>query len=151
MWKDRRVTQLCGIEHPIIQAPMGGAAVPSLAAAVANAGGLGSLGTATMAAEERRRQVGELRGLTKRPINLNYFVHADPVADAAQTARLQARLATWYAELGAGAPPAPTAPLPIFDCEALEHLLAVRPRWRASISASPSLPTWRRSRPPASS
>ena len=48
-------------------------------------------------------------------------------ADAAQTARLQARLAAWYAELGAGEPPAPTAPLPIFDREAPEHLLAVRP------------------------
>ena len=45
MWKDCRITQLFGIEHPIIQAPMGGAAVPALAAAVANAGGLGSLGT----------------------------------------------------------------------------------------------------------
>ena len=127
MWKDRRATQLFGIEHPIIQAPMGGAAVPSLAAAVANAGGLGSLGSATLPAEERRRQVEQLRGLTKRPINLNYFVHAEPLADAAQTARLQARLAAWYAQLGAGAPPAPTAPLPIFDREALEHLLAVRP------------------------
>ena len=48
-------------------------------------------------------------------------------ADAAQTARLQARLAAWYAELGAGEPPAPTAPLPSFDREALLHLLAVRP------------------------
>jgi len=127
MWKDRRLIQLFGIEHPIIQAPMGGAAVPSLAAAVANAGGLGSLGTAILPVEERRRQVDQLRALTNHPINLNYFVHAEPVAEAAWTARLQARLAAWYAELGAGEPPAPTAPFSIFDREALEHLLAVCP------------------------
>jgi nitronate monooxygenase len=127
MWKDRRITHLFGIEHPIIQAPMGGAAGPALAAAVANAGGLGSLGTATIAAEERRRQVDQLRALTNRPINLNYFVHAQPVADAARAGRLQGRLVAWYAELGAGEPPAVTAPFPIFDEEALEHLLAVRP------------------------
>lgn len=123
MWKDRRITQLFGIEHPIIQAPMGGAAVPALAAAVANAGGLGSLGTATLLAEERRRQVEQLRALTSRPINLNYFVHAEPVADTARTARMQARLAAWYAEHDAGELPAPTALIPIFDHEALEHLL----------------------------
>jgi len=127
MWKDRRLTHLFGIEHPIIQAPMGGAAVPLLAAAVTNAGGLGSLGTATLPADERRRQVDQLCGLTNRPINLNYFVHAEPVADVARTARLQARLAAWYAELGAGEPPTPTAPFQAFDREALEHLLAVRP------------------------
>ena len=127
MWKDCRITQLFGIEHPIIQAPMGGAAVPALAAAVANAGGLGSLGTATLPAEERRRQVEQLRALTSRPINLNYFVHAEPVADPARTIRLQARLAAWYVEHDAGEPPAPTALMPIFDREALEHLLAVRP------------------------
>jgi nitronate monooxygenase len=127
MWKDRRLTQLFGIEHPIIQAPMGGAAVPLLAAAVTNAGGLGSLGTATLPAVERRRQVDELLALTSGPINLNYFVHAEPVVDVVRTARLQARLAAWYAEHGAGKPPAPAVLVPTFDAEALDHLLTVRP------------------------
>ena len=85
MWKDRRLIQLFGIEHPIIQAPMGGAAVPSLAAAVANAGGLGSLGTAILPVEERRRQVDQLRALTNHPINLNYFVHAASATGSAWT------------------------------------------------------------------
>ena len=46
MWPDRRLCDLLGIEHPIIQAPMAGSDTPALAAAVANAGGLGSIGCA---------------------------------------------------------------------------------------------------------
>ena len=42
-----RLCDLLGIAHPIIQAPMAGFTMAPLAAAVSNAGGLGSLGTAT--------------------------------------------------------------------------------------------------------
>ncbi|MDE2317661.1 MAG: nitronate monooxygenase, partial [Xanthomonadaceae bacterium] len=38
------LAQQLGIEHPLIQAPMAGASTPQMAAAVAEAGGLGSLG-----------------------------------------------------------------------------------------------------------
>jgi nitronate monooxygenase len=47
------LTALLGIEHPLIQAPMGGAATPALAAAVSGAGGLGSL-VARIIADARR-------------------------------------------------------------------------------------------------
>ena len=41
-----------GIEHPVIQAPMGGGpTTPELVAAVSNAGGLGSLGAAYLTAD----------------------------------------------------------------------------------------------------
>ena len=48
MWPDRRLLDLLGIDHPIIQAPMAGVATPGLAAAASNAGGLGSIGCAGM-------------------------------------------------------------------------------------------------------
>ena len=69
-------TILCerlGIELPIIQAPMGGAAGPGLAAAVSNAGGLGMLPLWRADAETMRRQIRETRALTSRPfaVNLN--------------------------------------------------------------------------------
>ncbi len=48
MWPDSRLSDLLKIEHPIIQAPMAGSATPALAAAVSNAGGLGSLGCGSM-------------------------------------------------------------------------------------------------------
>ncbi len=53
-----------GIELPIIQAPMGGAVGPALAAAVSNAGGLGTLVLWRANAEEMRRQIDEMRALT---------------------------------------------------------------------------------------
>ena len=57
------MTALCerlGIEIPIVQAPMGGAVGPALAAAVSNAGGLGTLALWGADIETLRRQVREL-------------------------------------------------------------------------------------------
>src|SRR5215216_429619 len=67
-------TILCdrlGIDIPIIQAPMGGAVWPSLAAAVSNAGGLGMLVLWRADAATIRRQLRETRALTKRPFGVN--------------------------------------------------------------------------------
>src|SRR3954463_4294860 len=67
-------TALCerlGIELPIIQAPMGGAAGPNLAAAVSNAGGLGTLPLWRADNETMRRQIRETRKLTSRPFAIN--------------------------------------------------------------------------------
>jgi nitronate monooxygenase len=48
MWSDRRLLELFEIEHPIVPAPMAGFGTVGLAAAVADSGGLGSIGCATM-------------------------------------------------------------------------------------------------------
>jgi NAD(P)H-dependent flavin oxidoreductase YrpB (nitropropane dioxygenase family) len=67
-------TALCerlGIEMPIIQAPMGGAVGPTLAAAVSNAGGLGMLAPWFADIDTVRRQIRETRALTSRPFGVN--------------------------------------------------------------------------------
>jgi len=67
-------TALCkrlGIELPIIQAPMGGAVGPPLAAAVSNAGGLGMLVPWRANVDTVRRQIREMRALTARPFGVN--------------------------------------------------------------------------------
>jgi NAD(P)H-dependent flavin oxidoreductase YrpB (nitropropane dioxygenase family) len=67
-------TALCerlGIELPIIQAPMGGAVGPTLAAAVSNAGGLGMLPLWRADIETMRQQIRETRALTSRPFAVN--------------------------------------------------------------------------------
>ncbi|MCH9000513.1 MAG: nitronate monooxygenase, partial [Proteobacteria bacterium] len=64
MWPRRDLLDLLGIEQPIIQAPMLGSATPALAAAVGNAGGLGSLGCAAMSLDQLRTQAGELGAAT---------------------------------------------------------------------------------------
>lgn len=70
-------TALCerlGIELPIIQAPMGGAVGPTLAAAVSNAGGLGMLPLWRADIETMRRQIRDTRALTSRPFAVNLIL-----------------------------------------------------------------------------
>ncbi len=67
-------TALCeclGIEVPIIQAAMGGAAGPKLAAAVSNAGGLGMLVPWRANLATVRQQIQETRALTSKPFGVN--------------------------------------------------------------------------------
>jgi nitronate monooxygenase len=65
------LTRLLGIDVPIIQAGMGGDAGPALAAAVSNAGALGSMGTIGLPVEAVRTNIAELRALTAKPWALN--------------------------------------------------------------------------------
>lgn len=121
------LTDLLGCAYPVIQAPMAGATTPALAAAVANAGGLGSLGAAMLAPEQLRSAIRELRGATNRPFNVNFFVHRPPTPDPAREERMRARLAPYYAELGITPPPALPEPPPPFDDARLEIVLRERP------------------------
>lgn len=65
------LTRLLAIEHPIIQAGMGGEAGPTLAAAVSNAGALGSMGTIGVSPRAIRENIAACRDLTDRPWALN--------------------------------------------------------------------------------
>lgn len=76
-----------GVSLPIVQAPMAGISNPELAAAVSNAGGLGSIGLGATDAGGARAMIEDVRARTTRPFNVNLFVHAsarsDPVREAA--------------------------------------------------------------------
>src|SRR4051812_27948378 len=100
MWPDRRLIDLLGIEHPIIQAPMAGSAKADMVAAVSEAGGLGSLGCATMAPDEVKAQLGIIRQRTAKPINVNFFTHTPPANGEAAERRWRERLAPYFAEHG---------------------------------------------------
>src|SRR6516165_6660715 len=67
--------ELLGIQWPIIQAPMAGTDTPALAAAVSNAGGLGSLGVGATNADGVRKKIAAFRALSARPLNVNVFCH----------------------------------------------------------------------------
>ena len=72
-------TPLCtllGIEFPIIQAGMGVFASAELAAAVSNAGGLGSVGTFLRPVEDLPQQLAHMRAWTSRPFAVNHLVPA---------------------------------------------------------------------------
>lgn len=63
------------LPHPIVQAPMaGGVSVPRLAAAVAEAGGLGFLAAGYKTADGMYQEIKQLRSLTGRPFGVNLFM-----------------------------------------------------------------------------
>jgi len=70
-----------GVELPIVQAPMAGTSTPAMAAAVTNAGGLGSIGVGAADAAGARDMIGALKAQTNGAFNVNVFCHRPAVAD----------------------------------------------------------------------
>jgi enoyl-[acyl-carrier protein] reductase II len=66
-----RVTQLLGVEHPIVQAPMGYIARAQLASAVSNAGGMGIIETSSGQLDMVREEIRKMRDLTDKPFGVN--------------------------------------------------------------------------------
>jgi len=104
MASPKKLLELLRIEAPIIQAPMAGVSTPSMAAAVSNAGGLGSIGVGGTDAAGASRMIAEFREKSRRSLNVNVFCHAPARADAAREARWIERLRPEFARLGAAPP-----------------------------------------------
>lgn len=102
------LTDRLGLDLPIVQAPMAGTSTPKLAAAVSNAGALGSISIASLDAVEGRRQIQALKALTTRPINVNVFCHAPTPPDPARDRVWIDSLRSVFAEFGAAPPQALT-------------------------------------------
>ena len=66
-----RITEVLGVEIPIIQAPMGWIARSALASAVSNAGGMGIIETSSGALDEIRDEIKAMRRLTDKPFGVN--------------------------------------------------------------------------------
>jgi NAD(P)H-dependent flavin oxidoreductase YrpB (nitropropane dioxygenase family) len=79
------LTRLVGVRHPVVQTGMGWVAGPRLVSAVANAGGLGILASATMTFDELRAAIAEVQDRTERPFGVNLRADA---ADAGDRVRL---------------------------------------------------------------
>jgi NAD(P)H-dependent flavin oxidoreductase YrpB (nitropropane dioxygenase family) len=79
------LTKLVGVRHPVVQTGMGWVAGPRLVSAVANAGGLGILASATMTFDELRDAVEEVQERTDKPFGVN--LRADAV-DAGERVKL---------------------------------------------------------------
>lgn len=69
-----RITELLGIEYPILQGGMAWVAEHHLAAAVSEAGGLGIIGAASAPAEVVRQEIRKARELTDKPIGVNIML-----------------------------------------------------------------------------
>ncbi len=95
------ITQLLGIEYPIIQGGMAWVAEYHLAAAVSKAGGLGIIGAANAPSEWVEEQIEALRKLTNKPFGVNIMLMS-PYAD--EVARVIAKMKVPVVTTGAGNP-----------------------------------------------
>lgn len=116
-----------GIEHPIILAPMaGGPSTPELAAAVSNAGGLGSLGCAYLTPEQAAARIRRARELTSRPISVNLFAGGYDLSSQVDPQPMLAAMAEVHRELGLDPPSLPPPQVDNFG-ELLNVVLEARP------------------------
>ncbi len=129
MWKRTRITDLLKLDVPIVQGPFGsGLSSVELAAAVSNAGGLGSFGAQHLSPQALTETIAELRARTARAFNVNLWVSSHDVPEDeyagwdAQVALLQ----PLYDEVGIAPPRRPQPAAHTFDVLA-EALIAAAP------------------------
>lgn len=116
-----------GIEHPVIQAPMGGGpSTPELVAAVSNAGGLGSLGAAYLTPDQITEAIRRIRALTDKPFNVNLFAGGYEAERRVDPGPMLALLAEIHEVYGLPAPTMPVPPRHPF-AEEFEVVLDARP------------------------
>lgn len=95
------ITDLLGIEYPIIQGGMAWVAEHNLAAAVSNAGGLGLIGAASAPAEIVREEIKKCKELTDKPFGVNIML-LNPNAD--EVAKVVVEEGVKVVTTGAGSP-----------------------------------------------
>ena len=79
-----RITEMLGIEYPIIQGGMAWVAEHKLAAAVSNAGGLGIIGAASAPPEVVREEIRKCKELTDKPFGVNIMLLNPNAEDVAK-------------------------------------------------------------------
>ena len=126
-WPNRRLLDRLKIDHPIIQAPMGGAVSPAMTIAVCGAGGLGSFPCSFWSPAPLRDVVAKIRAQTgAKPLNLNFFCDVRQ-RDAAVEAAWVKRLAAYYTEFGVDPPDhLPNIPGP-FNAEICDAVVELKP------------------------
>jgi nitronate monooxygenase len=105
MTSPTKLLDLFRIDAPIVQAPMAGVSTPEMAAAVSNAGALGSIGVGATNAAGARQMIAAFRARSTGSLHVNVFCHAPASADPPCEARWIDRLRPEFARLGT-APPA---------------------------------------------
>jgi enoyl-[acyl-carrier protein] reductase II len=82
-----RITELLGIEHPVMLAGMGGVSYAPLVTAVSEAGGFGCLGASTMSTDRMVAEIAAVRSATERPFGVDLLT-AMPGDLAAQVEKI---------------------------------------------------------------
>jgi nitronate monooxygenase len=126
-WPNKRLLDLLRVDHPIIQAPMGGGHISlDMPVAVCGSGGLGSFPCSSLTAAQLGDVVAKIRTQTAKPLNLNFFCHVTQRDTAVEAAWLK-RLASYYTELGVNPPQFPASTRPPFNAEMCDVVVELRP------------------------
>ncbi len=96
-----KLTELLGIEYPIIQGAMAWVSDANLVAAVANAGAAGAIATGGRTVEWVRSEIQKAKSLTDKPFGVNLML-MDPEVDAKKAVIIEERVS--FVTLGAGNP-----------------------------------------------
>jgi nitronate monooxygenase len=127
MWPANGLTARLNLRWPILQAPMGSASTPALAAAVTNAGGLGGLGMWGRSAEQAARRIAGFRQQSGGSLNVNYPIWPEPNCAPETSAAMRQHLQVRYAALGLGQVPEPAGKVSDVGPEHVALLLETRP------------------------
>jgi enoyl-[acyl-carrier protein] reductase II len=95
-----RLTELLGIEYPIMLAGMGGVSYSALAAAVSNAGGYGCLGASTMSSTQLAEEIASTRALTSKPFGVDLLTAFPDTLVANVELLIEGGASTFVAGLG---------------------------------------------------
>jgi enoyl-[acyl-carrier protein] reductase II len=71
---ENKITQLLGIQYPVIQGGMAGVSEANLVSAVSNAGGLGTIGSGLMSEVWLEEEIKKTKKLTEKPFAINLFL-----------------------------------------------------------------------------
>ena len=127
MWPSNALTERLNLKWPILQAPMGSASTPALAAAVSNAGGLGGLGMWGRSAAEAGRRIAGFRQQSGASLNVNYPIWPDPSCPPEISEAMRNHLQPHYDAKGLGAVPQPKGRLSDVGPEHVSLLLETKP------------------------
>ena len=126
----RTLMELFGTDWPIVQAPMAGTSTPEMAAAVSNAGGLGSIGVGAMTTRAVEEAIAAFTARCDRSLNLNVFCHRAAQPEPAREAAWLERLRPAFESVNGTAPAAITETYKSFvnNEPMLATILAAKPK-----------------------
>ena len=95
-----RLTEMLGIEFPVMLAGMGGVSYHELVAAVSEAGGIGTLGASTMRDHELPEEMRKVRELTNKPFGVDLLTALPNQVDSGIKAVIEGGASIFVAGLG---------------------------------------------------
>lgn len=142
MWNETKITELLGVDYPIMQGPFGGSfSTPELVAAVSNAGGIGGYGAYTLSPQEIIQASEKIRSLTNKPYNINLWVSDTDAIDGKvsdeQYEKAKATFKPYFDKAGIDLPAKPAVFQSRFENQ-VQAILNIRPKIFSFVFGIPS-------------